>query len=126
MKFGNWEVTDQEIRFAVGALNRFVVPIDSMLEIGDNDEGERMYKWLLLALEEDFLTDDDLYDFNFAFVYAAAKQRGQFEYALFDKTAAYQFEQLDEEEENQPSLGDLTIEDADAEQQRKDAMSGRD
>lgn len=71
-----------------------------MEDVGDVSED--LYKWILLATGEEWLTHDDLYDLNFAFVYVAGTLQQQFDYALFDKTVEYQFDMLDEEEENEP------------------------
>lgn len=121
MKFGNWLVSDAGIEWRGQGRNRFVVTPQQLLETEDD-----MYKWILLATEEDWLTEDDLYDFNFAFVYAAAKSGKNFDYDIFDETLSEQYDALDEEEMEQPDLPDISADQADKEQQRKDAASGRD
>jgi hypothetical protein len=123
MKFGNWEVTDNTIEWKGAGLNRFVIDIKSLTEeIETDDEDLSLYKWIVLATEEDGLTEDDLYDLNFAFVYAAAKSGAEFDYQIFDETLSYQYSQLDDEDDEQPSGDEL----ADLEQQRKEADSERD
>ena len=103
MKIGNWKITENAIEWAGKAFQRFVIEKQMLLEtVIPEDAGEEMYKWILLATEEDWLTADDLYDFNFAFVFGAGKWQLNLDYQLFDKTAAYQFELLDEEDETQP------------------------
>lgn len=127
MKFGNWNVSEAGIEWAGSGLQRFFIHQRDLTEITTGDEEEAdMYKWILSATEEDWLTDDDLYDLNFAFVYAVAHARLNFDYEVFDQTVAYQFETLDEEESEQPSLDIMSPETAEAEQQRKDALTGRD
>jgi hypothetical protein len=100
MKFGSWVVTKTGIEWQRG-LNRFIVNQNQLLDTTDesHDDGV-MYKWILLATEEDWLSDDDLYDFNFAFVYAAARSGDVFNYEIFDRTLAYQYELLDDEEDD--------------------------
>ena len=99
MKFGNWAVTAEGIEWQHN-LERFVVNQEQLLQTTDEYNGDGiMYKWILLATEEDWLTEDDLYDFNFAFVYAAAKSANQFNYEIFDRTVEYQYEMLDDEDD---------------------------
>ena len=45
------------------------------------------------------MTENDLYDLNFAFVYAVAKFRLDFNYDFFDATLAYQFEIFESEDD---------------------------
>jgi hypothetical protein len=52
----------------------------------------------LLATDEDWLTENDLVDLNFAFVYAVAKFGLDFKYQVFDATLDYQFELFEDEE----------------------------
>jgi hypothetical protein len=120
MKFGNWMVTEDGIEWRGAGYDRFVVAGRQLLEKESNK-----YKWILRATNEDWLTDDDLYDFNFAFVYAATNF-GDFDYEIFDRTLAEQYELLDNEEREQPDLSRMPKEEADKEQQRKDAFTGRD
>lgn len=120
MKFGNWEVTENGIEWRGAGFNRFAVPGRQLLDTENN-----RYKWILQATDEDWLTEDDLYDLNFAFVYAAAKF-GNFNYEIFDHTLADQYDLLDDEEHEQPDLSRMPEEEADKEQQRKDAFTGRD
>jgi hypothetical protein len=128
MKFGNWDVTEEGIDWAGKDLQRFSLKMGSLLEtIEVEDSDETMYKWIVIATQEDWLTVDDLYDLNFAFVYAAAQTDVDFNYDIFDKSVAYQFEILEEEDDcDEPSLDDLSDEEITAEQQRKDASSERD
>ena len=99
MKFGNWNVTSQSIEWSAGT-QKFTVDNASLLEtIDDDDSGGPMYKWIVLATDEDWLTEDDLYDLNFAFVYAAGSADAVFNYEIFDNTLSYQFEVLDDEED---------------------------
>jgi len=124
MKFGNWEVTKNSIEWKGSGLNRFVIDIETLTDqIETDDEEQSLYKWIVLATEEDWLTEDDLYDLNFAFVYAAAASKGNFNYEMFDETLSYQYSELEEEEDEQPLGGeDLAA----LEQQRKEAESERD
>jgi hypothetical protein len=55
-----------------------------------------------LATGEDWLTDDDLYDLNFAFAFAAGRSGQPFDYHVFDRTLEYQYNLLDEEDEFEP------------------------
>jgi hypothetical protein len=123
IKFGNWSVDRDTLKWNGDKLQQFTVKIQDILE---TDESGEMYEWIIRATEEDWLTDDDLYDFNFAFIYAAALKGSSFDYSLFDRTVAYQYELLEGEEAEQPSLNDLSKEEADLEQQRKNALSERD
>ena len=106
MQFGNWNVTDTTIEFNSDMPQRFVIEKHLLLETEEvADRDEPLYKWILLATAEDWLTEDDLYDLNFAFVYAAGEVSEDFDYERFDKTVEYQFEIIegdeDEEEEEE-------------------------
>ena len=49
-----------------------------------------LYKWIVMATGEDWLTEDDLYDFNFAFAFAAGSTPDKFSYEIFDNSLEYQ------------------------------------
>jgi hypothetical protein len=120
MKIGNWEVTDKGIEWKGDGLNRFVIDKQTITETVEADDRNAMfYKWILLATEEDWLAEDDLYDLNFAFVYATAANGADFNYEIFDETLSYQYSQLDDEGDEDDDLADL-------EQQKKEAESERD
>ena len=75
MKFGHWNITPATIEWAGGGFNRFIIDKQSLLEtVLINEAGESLYKWIVLATQEDWLSNDALYDLNFAFVFAAGNQ----------------------------------------------------
>lgn len=98
MQFGNWTVTDEGLE-CVYEENRFVIPKDGLAAIRYDKRGVFFYDWILKATEEEWLTQDDLYDLNFAFVFAAATWGHDFSYEVFDATLEEQYEQFDEEED---------------------------
>lgn len=99
MQFGNWIVTEKGISWNGTPLQRFDIPANKLNTISQNntDDGS-LYEWILLATDEDWLTENDLVDLNFAFVYAVAKFGLDFSYEVFDATLDYQFEMFDDEE----------------------------
>ena len=98
MKFGNWIINNEGIEYSSSNLQKFVIGRTDLTEIVDIPVAEGpMYKWILLATEEDWLTEDDLYDLNFAFVFAAGFFGAGFDYGVFDTTVEYQFATLDAE-----------------------------
>jgi hypothetical protein len=99
MEFGNWVVKEETIEWTDDGLNRFVIPKDDLTAIRYDKKGSFFYNWILLATEEDWLTQDDLYDLNFAFVYGAAKWSEDFSYEIFDTTLEEQYEQFEEEDD---------------------------
>lgn len=99
MQFGNWKITDNALNWDGEEPNRFEIPKDELIAIRYDKRGHFFYDWILKATEEDWLTQDDLYDLNFAFVYAAAKWGHDFSYETFDATLEEQYEQFDEEED---------------------------
>lgn len=99
MQFGNWMITEDSIEWRGEELQRFVIPKDSLTELRYDKKGRFFYNWILLATEEEWPDQDDLYDLNFAFVYAAAKWAQEFSYETFDATLEEQYEQFDEEED---------------------------
>lgn len=99
MQFGNWKIQENEIEWQGLELQRFVIPKESLTALRYDKKGQFFYDWILKATEEDWLTQDDLYDLNFAFVYAAAKWNLEFSYETFDATLEEQYEQFDEEED---------------------------
>jgi hypothetical protein len=98
MEFGNWQVDEKGIHWNGDKLNRFEIPPDSLNRVSGQD-GSAFYDWIILATNEDWLTQNDLYDLNFAFVYAIAQFKLDFNYEIFDATLADQYEQFDEEDE---------------------------
>jgi len=126
MIFGNWEVTEDGVEWIGSAAQKFIIDKGSLTEIikGTGDPHSK-YKWIISATEEDWLNEDDLYDLNFAFVYAVANFGADFDYQVFDDTLSFQYLQLDEEENDEDS--DLPSEDlAGIEQKRKETNSERD
>ena len=100
MKFGNWLVKEESIEWeGEGDGSQFVIAKDSLTEIRYDKKGSFFYNWILLATEEEWLTQDDLYDLNFAFVYAAALWGQEFSYETFDATLEEQYDQFEEEED---------------------------
>jgi hypothetical protein len=99
MQFGNWALTEDSIEWQGNELQRFVIPKDSLTSIRYDKRGSFFYDWILKATDEDWLSQDDLYDLNFAFVHAAAKWGLEFSYETFDATLEEQYEQFDEEED---------------------------
>jgi hypothetical protein len=127
MEFGNWLLTEKGIEWKGNGINRFVIEKSTLTDTINGDDDEiSMYKWIALATEEDWLTEDDLYDLNFVFVYAAAKFGAAFDYQVFDETLNFQYMMLEEEEDEQPGLDNSSQDIADMEQQRKEANSERD
>ena len=99
MQIGNWKITEKVIEWTGDSQLRFVIERDSLLETDIPPEARTLlYKWIVIATERDWLTTDDLYDLNFAFVYAAGYWRQNLDYSIFDDTAGFQFDLLDEEE----------------------------
>jgi hypothetical protein len=100
MEFGSWQVTNEGISWKGQGFNRFEIPADQLNATWKgNEEDEIFYEWILLATAEDWMTEDDLIDLNYAFVFAAAKFEVEFDYEIFDATMEEQFEQLDAEED---------------------------
>lgn len=99
MEFGNWEVTESSIEWRGGGLGRFSIPLNQMDELRHNKTGNLVfYEWILLATEEDWLTQNDLFDMNYAFVYGAAKAGVNFNFEIFDATLEEQFDRFDMED----------------------------
>lgn len=102
MLFGNWNVTDVGIAWNSPGLDHFTIPRQGLLATWTNPLGGAVYyQWILRATDQDWLSTDDLYDLNYAFVYAAARYGLDFDYDIFDATLEEQFERLDEEEEDE-------------------------
>jgi hypothetical protein len=102
MIFGNWKVTEDSIVWAEQGPNEFILHRDELLTTKANMLNNSLhYEYILLATGEDWLTENDLFDFNYAFVFAAARFGLAFNYEIFDATLAEQFEQLEAEEEEE-------------------------
>lgn len=99
MEFGNWKVTEQSIAWNNDGVNFFTIPKDELTAIRYDKKGRFFYNWILMATEEEWLSQDDLYDLNFAFVYAAALWSEDFSYDIFDQTLEEQYEQFEEEDD---------------------------
>jgi hypothetical protein len=100
MVFANWKVTQDSIAWNGTGLQRFVIPIQGLTSTTKGDDDQLFYEWILLATEEDWLTQNDLYDLNYAFVYAIAKFGLEFNYEIFDATLEEQFDRFDEEDDD--------------------------
>ena len=100
MQFGSWTITENSISWKGQGTERFEIPARSLTATRQGNSGEfQLYDWIVLATEKEWLTENDLYDLNFAFVYAVAKFNLNFNYDFFDATLAYQFEIFEEEDE---------------------------
>lgn len=102
MVFGSWKIDNDTISWNGRGLHRFVIPGNELNKIRIANE-DKLYDWILLATAEDWLTQNDLYDLNYAFVYAIAKFNLEFDYDIFDNTLAEQyelFEMEDDEDDN--------------------------
>ena len=100
MKFGNWEVTPEGITHSGEPSKMFEIKTAELADTITDEEEGTLYKWIVEVTDEEWITSDDLYDFNFAFVYAVAKSELEFSYEIMDESLAYQFDSLDDEEED--------------------------
>ena len=98
MVFGNWIITEDSIHWNDNGFSRFVIPADQLIVVKLTRQGP-LYEWILKATSEEWLTQNDLYDLNYAFVYAAAKYGLNFNYDIFDATLAEQYELFDAEDD---------------------------
>lgn len=99
MLFGNWEVNDNGIEWKGKGFGRFVIPLNNLNATKqEGSDNTLYYDWILRATTEDWLTQNDLYDLNYAFVYAFAKSGLEFNYDIFDATLADQYDQFDAED----------------------------
>lgn len=92
MQFGNWNLTDQGLTYSGGNTINLTIPADQLTRLTEEGEKPAMYHWVLQVSEYPGLDHDDIYDFNYAFVYAIAKTGQNFDYGIFDETLAEQFE----------------------------------
>lgn len=99
MKFGNWNITGNSIEWAGIDGNSFTVNKATLLETEFGADNTKMYSWLVQATDEEWLTEDALYDLNFAFVFAAGATPDKFDYEVMDNTLDYQYEMREEDEE---------------------------
>ncbi len=100
MKFGNWNITDNDIAWAGTDGNSFVINKSTLLETEMGQDNTKMYSWLVQATDEEWLTEDALYDLNFAFVFVAGLQPDKFDYEILEDTLDYQFESREGDEED--------------------------
>lgn len=130
MNIGNWTVSNTGIDWAGDSTHNFSIGSKELLEVVTLEEGmPEMYKWILVATDQDWLTEDDLYDFNHAFLYAIGGSDLSFDYETFDHTLIYQYELLDNEIDQEPFTALLSTraeESAGADQSRTNAFSERD
>lgn len=104
MHFGNWDISGESITWKGNELQRFVIPLTRLNEQRVLTGGSVRYEWILLATDEDWLTENDLYDLNYAFVYAMGKSGLGFDYEIFDATLAEQYEHFESEENEDAEL----------------------
>ncbi len=100
MLLGNWKITEDSITWNDERLQQYVIPAGHLnITMVDFASNVTFYESILLATNEDWLTQNDLYDLNYAFVYAIAKFGLDFNYDIFDATLAQQYEQFEREDE---------------------------
>jgi len=100
MNFGNWEITEKGISWKGSAVQKFEIPVTEM-NATRQIAGVELYQWILTATGQHWLAQNDLYDLNYAFVYAIAKLNLDFDYEIFDATLEEQYDQFDDEEEDE-------------------------
>lgn len=71
LKIGNWLITGEGIRWAGTAKIDYIIPRDRILEAGTGDRSN-MYDWLVHMVDKTWLTEEDIYTLNTAFVFAIA------------------------------------------------------
>ena len=99
MQFGNWQVTENSIEWIGSGTGKFSIPFNELNSTRQNYiEKTVFYEWILLATNEDWLSQNDLFDLNYAYVYAFAKSGLEFNYEIFDNTLEEQYDQFDEED----------------------------
>lgn len=102
MKFGNWNITGSGIEWSGKTTGSTTFKVDkaTMLETMMVEEADTsLYKWIVMATGVTWLTEDDLYDFNFAFAFAAGATPDKFSYEIFDNSLEYQFNTLESDED---------------------------
>ena len=105
MIFGNWKVGNEGIEWNGSGFSRFAIPKDNLTRITETkNNSPRLYEWIMLATAQDWLTQNDLYDLNYAFVYAVAKFDHDFDYEIFDATLEEQFDQFDMEDDEDAEI----------------------
>jgi hypothetical protein len=103
MNFGNWNINENGISWKGSTHQRFEITVDRIISTREID-GKNFYEWILVATDQEWLTQNDLYDLNYAFVYAIAKLNLNFDYEIFDATLEEQYDQLDAEDEDIENL----------------------
>ncbi|MDB5193295.1 MAG: hypothetical protein JWQ96_2858 [Segetibacter sp.] len=101
MLFGNWIVTENSISWKGSTQQRFEIPVTELTVKRRYNADVVFYEAILLATSQEWLTQNDLYDLNYAFIYAVAKFNLEFDYEIFDATLAQQYEQFEEEEDDE-------------------------
>ncbi len=99
MQFGNWNITESGIVYNGGSSASFEVPINELARTTEEGDQPAMYHWVLQVTDHPGLEHDDVYDFNYAFVYATAKFGIAFDYGIFDETLAEQYDRFGFEDE---------------------------
>jgi hypothetical protein len=100
-QFGNWIVTESNIRWNGDNSNQLAIAAGQLVEVRHSFIGKEIYyQCILSATDEEWLTQNDLYDLNYAFVYAVAKFGLDFNYEIFDATLEQQYDQFDAEDED--------------------------
>jgi len=101
MKFGNWKVTQEGIEWDGPGNHAFMIPATELVaERPGILSTPTTYEWIMRATDMHWLEEDDLYDLNYAFVYAAARFGLNFSYETFDDTLEEQYERFEEDEDD--------------------------
>lgn len=69
MKFGNWLITEEGINWDGPTGRPYLIPKDRLTESGSGDRS-KMYDWLVHLVEKTWITENDVYALNTAFIFA--------------------------------------------------------
>lgn len=87
-KIGNWLITDESIDWKGQPDNDYYIQIDRLLELDFGDD--KIFHWLTHMAEKTWLTREDIYALNTAFIYAIEYFKIKYDTGSFIETLKYQ------------------------------------
>lgn len=90
-QIGKWLITEEGIEWTGG--NEYFIDKDRILEAGPQNR-QKMYDWLVHMTEKSWLSVEDIYALNTAFIYAIEYFNLSFDKLSFVETLKLQEQQL--------------------------------
>jgi hypothetical protein len=90
---GNWEISNQGIKWKGTPLQLFSISIEEIRNTGFG-ERENMYDWLIHVMSRNWITREDVYALNSAYIFVFHHFNIKIDAEIFARTIKYQEQQF--------------------------------